>query len=168
MQSGSTVRQYQTHPQPVHDTLGQYNTATFRLYMGLHWVTHITESSSLPPHTHMLCRSSVKKINLQEALGFAAAFHGPHGPGLLAITRTADVGVSTPSCCLLLLLLLLVLLLMLLLLMLLLMLALLRVLVLRSQVFCHCSCTLLPAVLLVAAQHCTWNPTCSNAIATKP
>ena len=49
----------------------------------------------------MLCRSSVKKINLQEALGFAAAFHGPHGPGLLAITRTADVGVSTPSCCLL-------------------------------------------------------------------
>ena len=41
-----------------------------------------------------LYRSSVKKINLQEPLGFTAAFHGPHGPGLLAIARTADTGVS--------------------------------------------------------------------------
>ena len=45
------------------------------------------------------CRSSVKKVNLQEPLGFTAAFHGPQGPGLLAIARTADAGVSFPCCC---------------------------------------------------------------------
>ncbi|KAL0052569.1 hypothetical protein WJX82_004051 [Trebouxia sp. C0006] len=40
-------------------------------------------------------RSSVKKVGLHEPIGFAAAFSGQHGPGLLDIKRSGDVGVWT-------------------------------------------------------------------------
>ena len=42
-----------------------------------------------------MCRASVKKVTLHEPVGFAAAFNGPHGPGLVDIKHSADVGVST-------------------------------------------------------------------------
>ncbi|KAL0036450.1 hypothetical protein WJX77_008242 [Trebouxia sp. C0004] len=40
-------------------------------------------------------RSSVKKVGLHAPIGFAAAFNGQHGPGLLDIQRSGDVGVWT-------------------------------------------------------------------------
>ncbi len=43
-----------------------------------------------------MCRSSVKKVGLHAPIGFAAAFNGQHGPGLLDIKRSGDVGVSSP------------------------------------------------------------------------
>jgi hypothetical protein len=45
--------------------------------------------------TGFMCRSSVKKVGLHAPIGFAAAFNGQHGPGLLDIKRSGDVGVSS-------------------------------------------------------------------------
>lgn len=42
-----------------------------------------------------MCRSSVKKVSLHTPTGFAASFNGQHGPGLLDIKRSGDVGVSS-------------------------------------------------------------------------
>ena len=66
------------------------------LHMALCYVMHTAvHACSWCVHKRSeMCRSSVKKINLQEPLGFTAAFNGPHGPGVLAIARTADAEVS--------------------------------------------------------------------------